>query len=111
MNEKLFISRFMAHIEESEAWYIDLGCSTHMTSQEELLTRINYNCSGKVIFGDDRDFEVKGKCTIAIPTLHGKINFIEDTLLTVRQHRYSNRGRTPSVTTHITRSKINTSMF
>jgi hypothetical protein len=29
----------------------------------------------------------------------------------VRQHRYSNRGRTPSVTTHITRSKINTPMF
>jgi hypothetical protein len=29
----------------------------------------------------------------------------------VRQHRYSNRGRTPSVTTHTTRSKINTPMF
>jgi hypothetical protein len=29
----------------------------------------------------------------------------------VRQHRYSNRGRTPLVTTHITRSKINTPMF
>jgi hypothetical protein len=29
----------------------------------------------------------------------------------VRQHRYSNRGRTPSVTTHITKSKINTLMF
>jgi hypothetical protein len=29
----------------------------------------------------------------------------------VRQHRYSNRGRTPSVTTHITRSNINTPMF
>jgi hypothetical protein len=29
----------------------------------------------------------------------------------VRQHRYSNRGQTPSVTTHITRSNINTPMF
>jgi hypothetical protein len=29
----------------------------------------------------------------------------------VRQHRYSNRGRTPLITTHITRSKINTPMF
>jgi hypothetical protein len=29
----------------------------------------------------------------------------------VRQHRYSNRGRTSSITTHTTRSKINTSMF
>ena len=41
--------------------------------------------------------------TFPVPTiLHGA---------SVRQHRYSNRGRTPSVTTHITRSKINTPMF
>jgi transposase InsO family protein len=29
----------------------------------------------------------------------------------IEEHRYSNRGRTPSVTTHTTRSKINTPMF
>jgi hypothetical protein len=29
----------------------------------------------------------------------------------VQQHRYSNIGRIPSVTTHIIRSKINTLMF
>jgi hypothetical protein len=71
-NEKLFISSLMAHNEESKAWYIDSGCSTHMTSQEELFTRINDNYSGKVIFGDDSVSEVKGKGTVAIPTLHGK---------------------------------------
>jgi hypothetical protein len=81
-NEKLFISSFMAHNEESEAWYIDSGCSTHMTSQEELFTRINDNYSGKVVFGDDRVSKVKGKGTIAIPALHGKKKFIDDTLLT-----------------------------
>jgi hypothetical protein len=72
----------MAHNEEGEAWYIDSGCSTHMTSQEELFTRINDNYYGKVVFGDDRVFEVKGKGTVAIPTLHGKKKFIDDTLLT-----------------------------
>jgi hypothetical protein len=40
----------MAHNEENEAWYIDSGCSTHMTSQEELFIIINYNYSGKVVF-------------------------------------------------------------
>ena len=39
-NEKLFISSLIAHNEESEAWYIDSGCSTHMTSQDELFTKI-----------------------------------------------------------------------
>jgi hypothetical protein len=29
----------------------------------------------------------------------------------VRQHGYSNRGRTPSVTTYTTKSKFNTPMF
>jgi hypothetical protein len=72
----------MAHNEESEAWYIDSGCSTHMTSQEELFTRINDNYSGKVIFGDDSASKVKGKGTVAIPTLNGKKKFIDDTLLT-----------------------------
>jgi hypothetical protein len=81
-NDKLFISSFMAHNEESEAWYIDSGCSTHITFQEELFTRINDNYSGKVVFGDDRVSEVKGKGTIAIPTLHGNKKFIDDTLLT-----------------------------
>jgi hypothetical protein len=81
-NEKLFISSLMAHNEESEAWYIDLGCSTHMTSQEELFTRIDDNYSSKVIFGDDSASEVKGKGTMVILTLNGKNNFIDDTLLT-----------------------------
>lgn len=81
-NEKLFISSLMAHSEESEAWYIDSGCSTHMTSQEELFTKINEKYSSKVIFGDDSVSEVKGKGTSAIPTLHSKKKLIEDTLLT-----------------------------
>jgi len=53
-----------------------------MTSQEELFTKINDNYSGKVVFGDDSVFEVKGKGTITIPTLNGKKKLIKDTLLT-----------------------------
>jgi hypothetical protein len=83
VNEKLFVSSFMAHNGESEAWYIDSRCSTHMTYHEELFTRINDNYFGKVIFGDDRVSKVKGKGTISIPTLLGKNMFIENTMLTL----------------------------
>jgi hypothetical protein len=42
----------------------------------------------------------------------GRVNYcVSFTKKIVRQHMYSNRGRTSSVTTHITRSKINTLMF
>jgi hypothetical protein len=53
-----------------------------MTSQVELFTRINDKYSGKVVFGDDRVSEVKGKDMVSIPTLHGNNKFIDDTLLT-----------------------------
>lgn len=52
-NEKLLISSLMAHSEESEPGHIDSGCSTHVTSQGELLTKMNENNFGKSIFGDD----------------------------------------------------------
>jgi hypothetical protein len=48
-NEKLFISSFMTHNEESEAWYIDSGCSTHMTSQEELLFIVYYTINVDIL--------------------------------------------------------------
>jgi hypothetical protein len=81
-NKKLIISSLMAHTKENEAWYIDSGCSTHMTSQEELFTRIDGNYYDKVILGDDSVLEVKGKSTMAILALNGKKKFIDDTLLT-----------------------------
>lgn len=72
----------MEHSEESEAWYIDLGCSTHMTCQQELFTKLNENYSCKVIFGDDSVSKVKGKGTVTKPTLHGRKYLMEDILLT-----------------------------
>ena len=81
-NEKLFISSLMESSEESEAWYIDSRCSTHMTSQEDLFTKINDKYYAKVIFDDASVFEVKGKRTIAISSLHGKKKLIEESLLT-----------------------------
>ena len=72
----------MAHNEESEAWYIDLGCSTHMTSQDELFTKIYDYYPGKVIFSNDSDLVVKGKGIVEIPTLNVKNEFVNDTLVT-----------------------------
>jgi hypothetical protein len=52
-----------------------------MKSQEDFFTRINDNYFGKVVIGDDRDLEVKGKDTVVIPSLHGNKKFINDALL------------------------------
>jgi hypothetical protein len=81
-NDNIFLSSFMAHNEESEALYIDSGCSTHMTSQEEFFTIMNGNYFRKVIFGDDSASKVKGKGVVAVPTLNEKKKFIDDMLLT-----------------------------
>jgi hypothetical protein len=49
--------------------------------------------------------------TMMLCRLFGKRNPVHLSVECLRQYRYSNRGRTPSLTTHITRSKINTLMF
>ena len=57
----LMISCLMAHKEENKGLYIHLGCSTHISSKEELFTRIYANYYNKVIFGDNNASRVEGK--------------------------------------------------
>lgn len=71
------------HNEEIEAWYIDSGRSTHVTSQEELFTKINENYSSEVIFCDDSVSKVKGNDIVGILELHVKKKLIQGTLLTL----------------------------
>lgn len=64
----------MENIEESEVWYIDFGCSTHMASEQELFTRIKDDYYGKVVCDDHSVSEVKSKSVVAILALHGNKN-------------------------------------
>ncbi|CAL9005649.1 unnamed protein product, partial [Prunus brigantina] len=62
-------------------WYIDNGCSNHMTGNERLLTDIKTNVVGKVQMPNGELVNVAGMCTLAINTIKGRKYIKEVTYL------------------------------
>ncbi|CAN6680964.1 unnamed protein product [Malus baccata var. baccata] len=56
----------------SDEWYIDSGCSNHMTSMEDLLVDIDRNVKAKVQVGTGNLVKVAGKGTLIIETMKGR---------------------------------------
>ncbi|KAM2467223.1 hypothetical protein PS1_009053 [Malus domestica] len=56
----------------NEVWYIDSGCSNHMTAHESLLIDIDTNFTGKVKMGDGNIVKATGRGTLVINTKKGR---------------------------------------
>ena len=50
-------------------WYLDSGCSRHMTRDHSLFKVFESKKGGNVTFGDGSKSQVKGKGTISLPRL------------------------------------------
>ena len=48
-------------------WYLDSGCSRHMTGDRSLFKVFGFKKSGNVTFGDGSKSQIKGKGTILLP--------------------------------------------
>ncbi|KAI5352878.1 hypothetical protein L3X38_005770 [Prunus dulcis] len=57
---------------DEEIWYLDSGCSNHMTGKEDLLVDIDRNVTAKVEMGTGQLVEVTGKGTLVVETKAGK---------------------------------------
>lgn len=64
----------------SDEWYIDSGCSSHMTSREDLLVDIDRGVKAKVQVGTGVLVEVEGKGTLIIETIKGR-RYIKEVML------------------------------
>ncbi|KAM1496365.1 hypothetical protein ACFXTO_030979 [Malus domestica] len=64
----------------SDEWYIDSGCSNHMTSREDLLVDIDRKVKAKVQVGTGVLVEVEGKGTLIIETVKGR-RYIKEVML------------------------------
>ena len=53
--------------QESDVWYVDSGCSWHMTGNKALFTHLEDYNGGRVRFGDGGKAKVIGKGTVSIP--------------------------------------------
>ncbi|KAI5343667.1 hypothetical protein L3X38_011543 [Prunus dulcis] len=80
-------------VKENHSWYIDSGCSNHMTGDESLLVNIQRNLTSKVKMGTGEIVPVAGKGTLVIRTKLGKKHIqevmlvpgLEENLLSVGQ--------------------------
>ncbi|XP_019455127.1 PREDICTED: uncharacterized protein LOC109356254 [Lupinus angustifolius] len=63
-----------------ESWYLDSGCSNHMTSHKEWLTNFDSSRESKVKFADDSTLKVEGAGDVVIIRNNGSKALIFDVL-------------------------------
>ncbi|CAL8152754.1 unnamed protein product [Prunus armeniaca] len=82
-----------------DVWYLDSGCSNHMTGREDVLTDIDRSITEKVAIGTGQLVNVIGKGSLMVETKMGKryikevllVSGLKENLLSVGQmmeHRY-----------------------
>lgn len=65
---------FMAKAEDkgmNGVWFVDSGCSNHMTGSRDLFIKLDETKKSAVKLGDDKEIKVEGMATVMIDT-HGK---------------------------------------
>ncbi|CAL9017123.1 unnamed protein product [Prunus brigantina] len=67
-----YVCNAATDVKVNHSWYIDSGCSNHMTGDEGLLVNIQRNLSSKVKMGTGEVVPVAGKGTLVIKTKLGK---------------------------------------
>ncbi|KAD3336165.1 hypothetical protein E3N88_31684 [Mikania micrantha] len=59
-------------------WFVDSGCSNHMTSAKGSFVMLNTSFKISVRLGDKKNLEVEGKGTVQILMKDGTLKFLED---------------------------------
>ena len=70
--EKLFLAQHISNNDaEGGVWYVDSGCSNHMSNAKSIFRTLDETAKTKVRLGDGKQLEVEGRGTIAITTEQG----------------------------------------
>ena len=77
--ELLFMTNTTRSLEEGDSWFIDSGCTQHMTSKPELFSKLE-PATGTVKIGNGDKVAITGKGIVQIHTATG-IQYISDVLL------------------------------
>nr|XP_028964703.1 uncharacterized protein LOC114827175 [Malus domestica] len=66
--------------EEAKVWFVDIGCSNHMTANKNILHNVDTTNLTRVKMGNGQLVDTLGRGTIAVHTKNGKM-FIKDVML------------------------------
>lgn len=64
--------------ESRDVWYVDSGCSNHMTKNKSCFVQLDETIKSKVTLGDGNVQTIEGKGTIAVKTQNGSQKYIHD---------------------------------
>ncbi|CAH9132625.1 unnamed protein product [Cuscuta epithymum] len=76
--EHLFLAQHNSDNVCSSVWYVDSGCSNHMTSSKSLFRDLDDTKKGVVRLGDGKQLAVEGLGTILVPTAQGKTKLLQN---------------------------------
>ena len=62
----MFYSCLTTEQESQDLWYVDSGCSNHMTGDKNSFVRFNESVKSNITLGDGRTQEVAGKGTVVM---------------------------------------------
>ena len=66
--------------KNDDVWFVDSGCSNHMTGDESIFVKLDNSSNSQVKMGNGAVVQAKGKGTIAVETKKGT-RYISDVLL------------------------------
>ena len=66
--------------DAEDQWYLDIGCSTHMTGHKDWFVSIDESVNHEVRFADDNTIRVEGHGKVVIKRKDGTMSYIEDVL-------------------------------
>ena len=71
-SRSLFITCNVAQKSSKDEWFLDIGCSNHMTSNKDFFESLDRSIKSEVKLGNNEIVEVSGKGIINVMTKHGK---------------------------------------
>ncbi|KAA8532830.1 hypothetical protein F0562_033053 [Nyssa sinensis] len=72
-SSKLFMTHFDPNKKSSDVWFVDSGCSNHMTGMKSLFKELDETQKLKVQLGNAKEMQVEGKGTVGIETTHVRV--------------------------------------
>ncbi|XP_022974781.1 uncharacterized protein LOC111473517 [Cucurbita maxima] len=83
--EKLFVAYMDTNPKKGDLWFVDSGCSNHMTGTKSLFKELDETQKIKVQLGNTKEMQVEGKDTVKVETRHG-YNLLSVEQLMTRGH-------------------------
>ncbi|BBG94224.1 transposable element gene [Prunus dulcis] len=78
--EQLFYTCFNSHQDSQDVWYVDRGCSNHMTRNKQCFVKLEEKVNPQVKLSDGKLHNMEGKGIISMQTKGGTPKLIYDVL-------------------------------